>query len=62
MKYTKESILKILLYTEKVIDRLSKNNNIIIIKKGKGRGVAILDCTKYIDKYLSMLATKQFQN
>ena len=62
MKYARESILKSLLYTEKVIDRLSKNNNIIIIKKGKERGVAILDCTKYTDKCLSMLATKQFQN
>ena len=45
---------------KKVIDRLSKNNNIIIIKKDKGREVAILDRTKYIDKCLSMVATKQF--
>ena len=45
---------------KKVTDRLSKNNNIIIIKQDKGRGIVILDCTKYIDKCLSMLATKQF--
>ena len=33
---------------------------IIIIKQDKGWGVVILDRTKYIDKCLSMLATKQF--
>ena len=38
----------------------SKNNNIIIIKQDKGRGVVILDRTEYIDKCLPMLATKQF--
>ena len=30
------------------------------VKKNKGRGVVILDRTKYIDKCLSRLATKQF--
>ena len=32
---------------KKVIDRLSKNNNIIIIKQDKGRRLVILDRTKY---------------
>ena len=45
---------------KKAIDRLSKNNNIIIIKQDKGHGVVILDRTKYIDKCLPMVATKQF--
>ena len=45
---------------KKVIDRFSKNNNIIIIKQDKGRGVVILDRTKHIDKFLSKLATRQF--
>ena len=45
---------------KKVIDRLSKNNNIIIIKQDKGRGVVILYRTKYIDKCLPMVGTKQF--
>ena len=43
-----------------MIDRLSKNNNIIIIKQDKGSGVVILDRTKYTDKCWSMVATKQF--
>ena len=45
---------------KKVIDRLSKDNNIIINKQDKGHGVVTLDRTKYIDKCLSMIATKQF--
>ena len=43
-----------------VIDWLSKNNNIIIIKQDNGRGVVILDRTKYIDRCFPMVATKQF--
>ena len=34
---------------KKVIARLSKNNNIVIIKQDKGCGVVILDRTNYID-------------
>ena len=45
---------------KKVIARLSKNSNIIIIKQDKRCGVVILDRTKYIDKCLSMVAIKQF--
>ena len=45
---------------EKVIDQLSKNNNIIIIKQGKEREVVILDRTKYMDKCLSILTTSKF--
>ena len=40
MKYHNSKIVH---KNEKVIDRLLKNNNIIIIKQGKGRGVVILD-------------------
>ena len=43
-----------------VIEKLSKNDAIIIVKQDKGRGVVILDHTKCIDKCLSMLGTKQF--
>ena len=44
---------------KKVIDKSSKNKNIIIIKQDTGLSLAILDRTKHIDKCLSMLATKQ---
>ena len=43
-----------------VIEKLSKNDAIIIAKQGKGLGVVILDSTKYITKCLSMVGTKQF--
>ena len=36
-----------------------KTSNIIIIKQDTGLSLAILDRAKYIDKCLSMLATKQ---
>ena len=45
---------------KKVIDRLSQSNNIIIIKQDKERGVVILDRPKYIDRCLSIVATKKF--
>ena len=45
---------------KKVIDRLLKNNNIIIIQQDKGRGVVVLDRTKYIDKCLPTVGKKQF--
>ena len=64
--YTRYNNSKTAKNVKKVIDRLSKNN-IIITKQDKGCGVVInitiaitIDHTKYIDKCLSMLATKQF--
>ena len=35
---------------KRVIDLLSTNNNIIIMKQDKGHGVVMLDCTKCIGK------------
>ena len=39
---------------------LSKNNEIVILKQGKGRRVMILDRSKYMEKYLSLLSASQF--
>ena len=44
-----------------LIDNLSKNRNIIIMRQDKGRGVTILDRKNYIEKCLNMLNTKQFR-
>ena len=44
-----------------VIDNLSKNKNIIIIRQDKGRGVTILDRKNYIEKCLNVLDAKQFR-
>ena len=44
----------------RIIENLSKNNSIVIMKQDKGRGVVIMDKHKYIEKCLEMLNTKQF--
>ena len=48
-------------YKYKVIDKLSKNKNIAILKQGKGRGVVILNTTKYTEKCMGLLNTKHFK-
>ena len=46
---------------KKVIDNLSKNKNIVILKQDKGRGVVILDTTKYTEKCMALLNTEYFK-
>ena len=43
-----------------MIQNLSKNKEIVILKQDKGRGVLILDRSKYMEKCLSILSTLQF--
>ena len=45
---------------QKVIDKLAKEKNIRILKQDKGRGVVILDKTKYIEKCMALLNAEQF--
>ena len=45
---------------KKVIERLSRNNDIIIMKQGKGSGVAIMNKPKFHEKCLELLNTDQF--
>ena len=46
---------------KKVIDNLSKNKNIVILKQDKGSGVVILDTTKYTEKCMALLNTEHFK-
>ena len=46
---------------KKVIDNLSKNKNIVILKQDKGRGVVILDTIKYTEKCMALLNTERFK-
>ena len=46
---------------KKVINDLSKNENIVILKQDKGRGVVILDRTKYTQKCVALLNTERFK-
>ena len=43
-----------------IIDSLSKNQNICIMKQDKGRGVVVMDRSKYTGKCLNILQTEQF--
>ena len=39
---------------------LSSNNSIVILKQDKGRGVVIMNRSAYLEKYLTLLNTRQF--
>ena len=49
-----------LITIKKVIERLSKNNDITIMKQDKGSGVVIMNKPKYHEKCLELLNTDQF--
>ena len=46
---------------KKVIDNLSKNKSIVILKQDKGRGVVILDTTKYTEECMALSNTEHFK-
>ena len=58
-KYTK---IKVPYKHRKIVNKLSKRNDIVILKADKGRGVVILVKGKYTKKCLEILNTTQFQN
>ena len=43
-----------------IIDSLSKNQSICIMRQDKGRGVVVMDRSKYTEKCLSILQNEQF--
>ena len=45
---------------KKVIDQLSRNRDLCILKQDKGRGVVLMDRNKYTGKCLELLQTNQF--
>ena len=52
----------IVLYThQEIIDKLPRNTDILILRQGKGRGIATLDCKDCIQKCVSILSTSQFR-
>ena len=46
---------------QKTIDKLSRNTDIIILRRDKGWGLTILHRKDYIQKCVSILNTRQFQ-
>ena len=45
---------------EEIIDQLSRNKDLCILKQDKGRGVVLMDRTKYTNRCLEILETNQF--
>ena len=43
----------------KIVEALSKNSRIVIMKQYKGRGVVLMDRTVYLEKCLDILDTNQ---
>ena len=46
---------------QKIINKLSRNKDIVILRQDKDWGVTTLDCKDYIQKCMSILNTNQFQ-
>ena len=59
--YEKYSKINVPYKYKKVIDNLPKNKNIVILKQDKGRGVVILDTTKYTERCMALLNTECFK-
>ena len=57
-KYSKA---KFLINIKKTVLELSKNENIVFLKEGKGRGVVKMDKHKYMEKCMSLLTTTDFK-
>ena len=56
----KYSNIKVPHTQKKIISSLLKMDDIILLKPDKGRGVVVMDISKYTKKCLEMLSTKQF--
>ena len=46
---------------QKIIDNISRNEDIILVKQDRGRGVVILDKKHYIEKFITILDSNQFK-
>ena len=44
----------------KTVEKLSRNNSIMVLKQDKGRGVVVIDRKTYTEKYLNLLNTDRF--
>ena len=54
--------VKVPKHQKNVINNLIKRSDVIFMKQDKGRGVVIMDKSKYTEKGLTLLSTKSFRN
>ena len=44
-----------------IISKLAKNNDVVVLKQDKGRGVVLIDRPKYVEKCMAHLNTNNFE-
>ena len=59
--YKNYSTIKTPYEYRETIKKLSKNENICLLKQDKGRGIVIMDRNKYVEKCMGMLQTDKFK-
>ena len=57
----KYSRIKVPYKYRNVITNLRRNKQLVILKQDKGRGVVLLDKTKYVEKCFSIINTNKFK-
>ena len=57
----KYSRIKVPYKYRNVINNLRRNKQLVILKQDKGRGVVLLDKTKYVEKCFSIINTNKFK-
>ena len=60
--YEKCRLVKVPYKQKKIIYNLSNRKDIVILKEDKGRGVVIMDHSKYIEKCMSFLSSNHFKH
>ena len=59
--YDKYSQIKVTYKYRNVINNLRRNKQLVILKKNKGRGVVLLDKSKYVKKCFSIINRNKFK-
>ena len=57
----KYSRIKVPYKYHNVITNLRRNKQLVILKQDKGRGVVLLNKTKYVEKFFSIINTNKFK-
>jgi len=58
--YNKYSEINVPYKYRRIVKELSNNDRIVLLKQDKGRGIVIIDRTKYAEKCLALLQSQQF--
>ena len=59
--WDKYSQIKVPYKYRNVVNNLRRNKQLVILKQDKGRGVVLLNKTKYVEKFFSIINTNKFK-